>query len=49
MLCQTEDESRKRKNDDASVADDETVAADKKFKEDIEWDSVNAAAEISNS
>ena len=48
VLCQTEDESRKRKSEPADT-DDATVAADKKFKDDDECDARNTVAEIPNS
>jgi len=38
LLCQTEDESRKRKKDDVDA--DDATAADKKFRDDVERDAV---------
>ena len=48
MLCQTEDENRKRKND-ATDDDDDATVADKKFKDDADFDARNTVDEISDS
>jgi len=48
VLSQSDGESRKRKQDNED-ADDDAAAADKKFKDSIEHDAGNVAAETPNS